>query len=361
MNHKNTILIIIIFAVVFINGLKAQDGCSTILSNAIEAFNEGKYDECIKLLEVNIDECKFSKTDYAEASKILSSAYYEIDELEKGDNMVYSFLKKNPNYSINKNTDPFQFVQAFTKFSIRPKFYIGADFGTNKPLIKVLKQYRLSDSVDYSKPYDRVNHACFSLYFWINFNDRITLQTGIGLNLIRFERRIPHNYYLLKAEENIRLGTIPLNLNYNFKSLNIMGIYPSVYAGVSFFYNIDTEMELDVEISGDIKETPKQFGETNVISLSEDMRKQTFIGYNIGTRLNFEYNRIIIFGDFSFSYIPYQFNNKNKRYTNDELLTTYSFISDDFKFDINSLTLGIIYKFNYKVKHKYKKGWQGLF
>lgn len=360
--YKILTIILVIFNSVL--ELHSQDDCEQRLSQAISLFSEGKYTECIGLLEDRINTCKLSKTDFAEASKILSSAYFELDELEKGDEIVNKLLNNQPTFVPNRNTDPYLFVNAIEKFTVRPRFEIGLGGTMDYPKIIVLKRYRILQNGDYSKDYADERGGGFQLRFFWNITNNLALSSGFCYNNYFFNREIRINRRLTtKTQETLDLFSIPVLLDYSFRFLKFKGFYPSVSAGIGF--NRINEAELELSFNVDFKEDDFSGGgigfagmlEKHTVSLNGGQRVSEYASFIAGGRANYEFSRFVLYLGFNYIYVPSSLVTDQGRYNDPQQFGEFYYVSDDYRYNAFQLNFGFAWKFGYKVANKYSKNW----
>ena len=92
--------------------IMAQRLSNDDLRNAIEYFDDGRYDNVIHLLNHKNDN-RLNNQEKAGVWKYLSAAFYEIDEIEKADSVLQKFIEKNPLYKANTTSDPEAFIAGF--------------------------------------------------------------------------------------------------------------------------------------------------------------------------------------------------------------------------------------------------------
>ena len=95
-------ILIIFFYLILPLQINAQSNCDNELSRSKELYEDGDFKNVIKILEKILKDCDFNRTQENEVLKLMASAYYEMDELEIGNEYVEKFLRKNPFYIASK-------------------------------------------------------------------------------------------------------------------------------------------------------------------------------------------------------------------------------------------------------------------
>lgn len=326
-------------------GVYSQTKNSELLNEANRAYTEGKYEKVVELLESKIDDNQLDKLGLEQATKLLSSSYYKLDENEAAEALVLTLLKNNPTYQVQSSIDPQPFVQLIDKYDRSPRTKVGFKVGRFQPFIKSLTTNQVWDTDNYSQEYTTQGSASFSIYLDYLLNKNLSLSLGSTMSQIKFQEEVDYgNMVNLTYSESSSYFKIPFNIKYNiysknnFKASISAGLYASVIGQTqsSLVYQIPTSGEFDA-------------------SDYENLQRNKYnSGYQLGmnleyTKNKFCYNASVNYGsDFSL------YNAPDANYTNNSLLTDYNYSSGDIKMSQLNLQVGVAYVFSYKIKRKYR-------
>jgi hypothetical protein len=346
--NQNLIYYIIIFLII---GLKSysQTDCQADLAKAVELYNDGLYTEVIDVLTKNIKTCNYSKHELEQARKLLASAYFEIDEIEKGNELMYKILKINPTIKINQALDPQPFIEDFQKFEIEPAFLFRIGFGMSTNRISVSEVYSVLDGVKYENSYERsLIRPCGDIGVQWNFLKKVSLNINVGMVNKRFARRIPlYDSIHIEVSKSSWDYSIPIYLKYRFSGRK--NFFLSIYAGMNFTGMILSTNEVIIDGGQEYTAISKQ----ESLQFGKDQINRNKIGITFGGCLNYKVNKFQFFLDLGYSMDMKDNNVKQNRYSYQKSIFDYYYIEDDIRFRTLELKLGFYYTLAHKVKYKY--------
>ena len=337
-----SIIFLLLLAFLFTGSAFGQDLRENDIREATNYFKEGRLDDVISILSSrNIESA--DKIMQAQAYKLLSSAYYEIDELEKGDTALVFFLSLQPLYQIDNANDPEVFIRALQRFKVSPKLNFNLKFGLNATNALVYQQNIISENVNYSNPYE--SKLGFNMYFGIErllfynfyFNLGIDVQSLGYKRVLDYENR-PSTVIFELQDQMIRVG-LPIGLSYktNFRNFSVM----AGGAG-SLLYNRSVLTARYFGLDAD-RNQEKVFLSNNRFEYNARYYLIGRIGYIVG---NIEY-----FVDFEHKadLLPAV----NSEYMT-ELYYPMLYVDDEFYLGNNQLSIGFSIRLNYKVINRYE-------
>lgn len=344
--HKLPVVLLFLSFVAYHPLLKAQNSdCQNSLNKARELFNNAEFDEVIQLYESKLMACSFTKAEQQEALKLAASSYYEIDEIESGNEIMRKFLRNSPNYLANPNLDPVSFAKAYHTFRIFPRLAFGINAGTNSDKILVSKIYAVNDSLNYTLPYKSalkpVVHF-FVRWYPVHF---LSISTGIGYVSHSYTRQITGNHSLnvLLTENYVHLNT-PLTLYLHpFRTGNFI---PSVYGGVyrNTAINADYTSIMEVADAKGQTLTYEYAGEMNT-----NYRNLKQNGLLLGANLAYKFNTVYFFADAKYN-LPLSDFSTELRHPSIQLPINQSILSDDFKLTSFEISIGLQINLLYNVR-----------
>jgi len=343
----STILILFLFIPLMAQRLTNDD-----LRNAIEFYNEGRFDNVIHLLN-NKKYNRLNKQEESGVWKYLSAAFYEIDEIEKADSVLQKFIKKNPLYKANTTTDPEAFIAGFKRFKVKPKFSLLLSAGLNQSTFLITEKNTLADFIDYSSPYiSKIGFQAnfgFQRYFMYNFY----LSTNINVQTIQIEREILYidSLNTFKVSDKYIRASIPFHLIYNFKYKNLT-IHP--YIGIAPSYSKIITTRNSSKIEGTQPEAIVNSYNNNLKKIdSPPLTKNIFNASGIlGVQVGIEKGILEYYFDFSRNADALQANIINY---NRDLYYPYLYVDDKYYITNFQLSFGLKVHLNFKVKNSYAK------
>jgi len=348
---KTLLLLLLVFLSVN-QHIKAQ--CQEKIDEANRLFDEGIYRDAEKLIKSTLADCDLNKTQENELLKLIASVYYEMDELELGDEYTQEFIKKNPYYISSKKNDPAQFREAIQKLKSFPRFSVGLRGGVPLGYVDSYKVYPVLDSADYSKPYTMKPSFIIGMDFSWNMSSYLSLGTGVGLRFNKIQHQVPqYNQLYFNYEELNSSITLPLTLQFSIPTGG--AFVPTFYGGgevelfwkaaYSYAYTGNSNISKDFSFYLNRKR--------NNVEINSDERAQYRYGALAGLRLNYKLQKFSIFADCRYVKEFVLYNNPNKRYNSAELIVDNSYNLGDIKLQSIDISVGFQYHFSYKVKSKY--------
>lgn len=324
--------------------LMSQTGCSGLLSEASQAYNDGKFEKVVELLNDNINTCDFDKLELEQATKLLSSSYIKLDEIELSEALVFNLLKKNPTYQVQNTIDPQPFVEMLKKFDRTPRAKIGCSLGRYQPLVQPVKSYSVLNVKNYTSEYTTQSNISFSIYAQYLLNKTLSLTVAPFFTQIKFDEKISYTDMVsLVYSESSNYLKLPISID--CKVYQKKNFSASVSAGVYGSITGKTQSELSYQIPNN--------GEFNATGFDNLQRSKYNSGYQMGINLEYIKNRFCFNGQVNYSKDFGLYNQQDASYSNNSLLTDYHYTSDDLKMSHLDLKIGVSYIFSYKIKHKY--------
>ncbi|GEM_PF-4906500 len=332
----------------------AQNSCQEDIDKANKLFEEGIFRDAEKIILQSLETCDLNKSQENELLKLIASVYYEMDELEKGDEYTEKFLKKNPYYLVSKKNDPILFREAFAKLKSWPRFSIGIRGGFPLGKVETSKIYPVLDSADYMQPYTikPAFQAAFEIVW--NMNNFISLNLGAGLRINKIQQQVPYyNQIYFNYEEINNTINFPVALQFSIPTGG--AFVPAFYFGGEFDLFINGSYSYAYTGNSNIN---KDFAfylnrKRNNVPISQDQRASSRYAALGGIRLIYKLENFSIYADCRYVKEFGLYNNPDKRYTDSELYLGNNYALGDIQLENIDISLGFLYHFSYKVKSKY--------
>jgi len=310
--------------------------CQNILVKAKELFVNGEFDAVIGLYENKLNNCRFSKEEQLELYKITSSSYFEIDEIESGNDIMRKFLRRSPSYIANPNFDPVSFARAFNTFRVYPKFAIGMNVGVCHDRILVSKIYQVSDSINYKNNYQSGFLPTFHFYMkWYPFHF-MSLSTGVGIVTHSYTKLYTGNHSMsMYMTENYSSVNVPIIVSLmpyktrKFTPAFYFGVYQNAGAGAECNATMKVNDSKEQTLTYDFK-----------AELTDSYRNLDHNGILLGTSMSYKFGSIELFADYRYSHQFKQLST-DVLYPSLEMPVNLSILTDEFKLDYMEFTIGI--------------------
>lgn len=130
--------------------VKAQDepSCISKLDKAHKLYNEGQLSEVAPLIDGCLTSGQFSKEEELDALRLLTLVNIFDDQDQVADQYMGDFLSKNPEYEINQEKDPIEFIRLYETFNTLPILGVGISAGSNYSFINVLERFGVNNIVE---------------------------------------------------------------------------------------------------------------------------------------------------------------------------------------------------------------------
>jgi hypothetical protein len=287
----------------------------------------------------------FSREESLAAYKLLIQSYLFMEDQQKADSAMLSFLGKNPEYRLSP-TDHSGFVYLYNNFRIRKLIQFSVHLGSNLPFtstIKIISAAGNPGKTGYST--DALN-LYGSLEAKYALNNRLELNFEAGYSKLSFSNR---EYFL--NPDNTAFGItnysevqtridLPLSLTYDIRSFGSFTGYCRLGAGPSFILNS----------SGNASHVPADFNNpysrTGADIDRSDSRRSFDLLVMAGAGLKFKIREGFLFGELRSDFGFFNQSVKNGK-SAVELNERYYYVDDDFRINSLNFNLGytwIIYK-----------------
>jgi len=329
--------------------------CDEYLIKGRQMYDFGNYAEAVRLLELGMEQCSYSSVEKQQLRKILSAAYYELDEIEKADSLMYKFLKKNPTYMLEQTTDPVPFMDAYRNYLITPRIGVGISVATNNYKVEMLKKYSVWQSLDYQKAYVPQNSIGGALNFDFRVTTRFWLGLGAEVNTMGYIRTLPgENDLVINMNENFISLRVPVYSQ--FYVLNRQRLKVSLTAGIYAYQIQKAEIHVSGSYFSTVNAVSQEFNLPDLdIKPPSESRNSEIVGTNLGIRVYYSFDRFKLIAQYrkDNDFIPYIIA-KNSGYLNTDRIG-FILADNDIIFSNNFMSIGIYYDLLFKVKHKYRK------
>jgi hypothetical protein len=328
--------------------------CQEEVDKANRLFDEGLFREAEKVTKLALETCDFNKHQYDEMLKLLASIYFEMDEIELGNQYMADFLKRNPFYIGNKRSDPLQFRQALRKLKAFPRFSVALKGGSFFGQVDTKKVFPVLDTADYLQDYTIKPVFQGGIETSLNLNSYFSVGLESNIRIQKMFHQVPqYSQITFHYQENNFSASFPFTIGFSFPQGRLFSA--KVYAGAEIAYFLQATYSYYYSIEGDISgENSVYLNKKKENVIIEPSERNTFrYGALAGLRVIYKLNRFNVFSDFRLKkeFTPY--NNPDKRFADSDLFLANHFAIADISMDYFDLSIGLSYSFSYKVKSKY--------
>lgn len=351
---KNKFVLLISFFFIAFSSF-AQTDCNDRVVKAQKLYENGKYKGVVDVLKSVFNDCNIKGEEKKEAMKYFIGAYYEMDEIELGEEHMIEFLKKHPYYITNKKNDPYAFREELKKFKSWSRLYVGAKVGIPIANVTVNKIYGVLDTADYNQPFKSKQAFAFAIEFGWNLNKYVSIASGGGLTIMSLSQTIPmyqglnFNY----TESTIQVS-IPIYIKFSYPLRG--GWIPAIYAGAevtsiysaNYSYNYSASDLVDDDLAFYLNRKRENM---KIEHASE--RNEYRPSAIAGARFTYQLKKVNFYLDFRYKKELDLYNNSESHFVVKDLFITNSYVLPDIYLDTYEISAGFIYNFAYKVKSKY--------
>ncbi|GEM_PF-6110761 len=344
---------ILCFFICFLQ-LKSQENCLEALRVARELHENGQHDSVIKLLQTKLSQCPYNKQELEQVYKILAASYFEIDEIEEGNKLIYKILRSNPNFRANYGIDPAAFTHQIDRFEVLSTLDVGAKMGISSLLVEVKKARSLLDTADMSEPYITDDPPMVSFFARYYFSKRFTLNMEVNYQTNSFEKWFSTRNETVEIDyiETLRQVKIPVSLA--FSPFHFRSVYFWLFGGGSFTVYSQSEYELSTTFTvNNPGGKPIGGGPTESGTLPNNYRNGYYSSLFAGIMIEFRRNNFCFFADLRYNYALQDYSKPENRYLDPKIILERQFVSDDIRLHSFELSLGITYTLFHRIKQKY--------
>jgi len=344
----------ILFLLLFSIKAIGQSECQDDIDKANKLFEDGIYREAEKLIKKTLVTCSLSKTQEDELLKLIASVYYEMDEIEQGDEFIVEFLKKNPYYIPSKKNDPIRFREAVQKLKSWPRFSVGLRGGMPLGFVETKKIYPILDSADYKQPYTIKPSYLVALDFGWNPVSYFSINLGGGYRVQKIQHQVlQYNLIYFNYQEILSTINIPLTLQFTIPTGS--NFVPALFFGGEFnLFSSATYSYSYTGNSSDLGDFSFYLNrKRNNVDIEKEFRNQYRYAALGGIRLIYKLKNFSIYADGRYSKELNFYNNSENHFNDLDLNIENNYTLGDIQFENLDISLGFLYHFSYKVKSKY--------
>lgn len=312
-----------------------QNSCSSLLKDANNQYEDGWYDESVRLIKQALEQCELSRQDKVQAYKLLIVNYLAIDKLEEANEAAAALMRLEPNYEPDKLRDPVELIILFEKY--RPVAFLRGSLalGANTSAARALETHSVLFDPDEQGLDNYQSFTGFQVGVGIEYSPLNKLWLGLGVQYRNSGYSIEQEDLegeMVNYEEVFNLIDIPLGLSYFFLEGDFK---PYVNAGVN------------MSIMGSSLASISRLEESDIIDRT-DQRKPFTVGYFGGAGIDYSFKSYSLRMGVSYLLVPQQVNREGTRYDNLELTFKYYYVDNDFSLNYLMFNLGFTYSLAYK-------------
>ncbi|GAA5026284.1 hypothetical protein GCM10011506_11660 [Marivirga lumbricoides] len=333
-----------------------DNACVLNLERANEMYREGKIDLIIDQLLPCLNGTRLNKENKVRAYRLLVITQLYFNERDAAADYMVELLKLEPEYEINENLDPTEFIQLYNRFRTYPILLVGLHAGGNYSFPTVHRNFSLDNTSTSLGSYTPEMGYSVGISLEIPFFNKWSVLTNINYLYNKFEYdKKQYNYSEVIYLEEQSWMEIPVEIKYYINEGDFR-LYAQ--AGASVQYLLDASASI-----------------TRLDSLNEELGNQTVAGpsvnmkdhrmpFNLSAKgaIGFTWKGVIgngyLLGSISYTYGLNDVNNPKERYSNSELLYDYNYVDNDFSMNNLSIKVGYalpIYKPKLMDRNKRKK------
>ena len=328
--------------------------CTDVLDQARIIFDEGR----IQDLEEHMKGCLedpdgFTKEERVQAYRLLAISYIYLDEADKADEMMLQLLKTDPEFPLNRDLEPTEFINLYESFRTDPVFALGIKAGFNSMIMNVREITSTGDLNAEKGNYAFQTGFQAGLSWEKDFGELFTLNPELYFSQKTLKRVDPlsGSQSTLEYIENQTWIELPISLQYKIFSLKFQqsSIKPYVYLGGSINYLILAESQ-GLSIRETAPEGSSSTFQTTDLALDrKNDLEQLFFTAMIGGGIKYRIPKGFLTADLRFNYGVIENTVDPYSPENADLLFGYNFVPDVVRQNYISLSIGYI-KYFYSPK-----------
>ncbi len=207
----------------------AQDDCTVKLIEAEKLYEDGKIEKVPDLID-NCIESGFNKENKISALRLLTLVYLYEDNVDKAGETLLQLLKVSPEYKIDRNLDPIEFIRLYSMYSTESVFSLGIVGGANITTPRLISTYSATD-------YDKAESKYTSNGLGFSIGLKGTYHFNNEIDII-FEPKFSQ-YSFLITENTSNLSQFSGNYKKSYIDFPLIGSYYFYdYRGASFYVDL---------------------------------------------------------------------------------------------------------------------------
>ncbi|MCX2742222.1 porin family protein [Mangrovivirga sp. M17] len=316
--------------------------CSQNLRRAQELYDIGHFKDIPPLLEDCMDG-GFSKEEKVQALKLFVLTDIFKDNWYDADTSMITFLHAKPDYKINEDFDPSEFINLYNSFKTWPAFSIGVKGGSNISTINLTELYGVDNTIADSSSSSINLGFQFGVVGEYMINESFQAFAEIQFLQNRYTKTSSlFDFNVQEVKENQSWIGLPIGVRYTLKGNKVR---PFVYLGGDISYLISSVG--NVSRVGSFETRP--IVSPNFDYVESGVRNRVNIsaigGFGVKIKTGIHNILIDIRGQKGFPNL----STVDNRYGDRELLYRFGYVDDDFQLNVFSVSVGYIYSI-YKVK-----------
>lgn len=332
---KAGVHITIVLLLLNLIGFGQQNPCTSILKDANDQYEDGWFDESVKLANEALENCDLTRMDKVQVYKLLILNYLAIDRLEEANEAAASLMRVDPNYEPDKLRDPVELILLFERYRPAPIFrgWISTGINTSTPVASATYSVLFDDNAPGLDNYERATGFQLGVGFEYRLFDELWVGLGLQYRNTRYGIQLPaSDGSVINYQESLNLLDVPLQFTYYFLDGDLK---PFVLAGVNFSFLGGALAEISREDESDI--------------IDQTTNRNTFLpGYNAGAGLSYAFKSYSIRASLGYTLSPRLLNREDTRFNNLGIAFKYYYVDNDFSVNYLQFNLGFTYTLAYK-------------
>jgi hypothetical protein len=318
---------------------------------AQEYFNEGKYEECVHLVDsLKNNFSLFSKQTKQDLLILKVKALLEQDKISEAEAATKELFRFNPHYEldlINNNTEDYN--RMIKSFDIHPLLSLGVRNSLLMPTFRVSKINSVLAGVNYDAPYSYSSH--FLMYYgWAEYQLKANLSINIDLVYwgLNYSRMLHGPTMNINYNESMKFIETPIYIKrYLLIPVPVFkDILPYVTGGFSYLYMTQAFAYASY---GSLRGT----GANDNIDVLP-MRNQNEFEWLCGAGIGYKIKNLRIFLDWRYYGGINSFTNDARRLDNQLLNSTYAYTDNKVTLSKSEIGASISLTFKNSISKKKK-------
>lgn len=330
----------------------AQDDCTVKLLQAEKLYAEGKIEKVPDLID-NCIESGFNKENKINALRLLTLVYLYEDNQEEAEATLLRLLKVDPEYQINRNLDPIEFIRLHSLYNTESVFSLGLVLGGVISTPRLIQTY---SGYDFNEA--ETKYSSSGLGFSIGIKAIYHLNDNIDIS---FEPKFSQFSY--SVNENVSESTVFNGVEtLSYIDIPIVGSYyfyeyreASFYADLGFSYSQLVAAKMNEQFT---EYTNSEHAEIKGSSIVMNDKRQGYlisglVGVGVKYKMKRDNIQLNVRYNFGFNNITIPEKRDDYQYYEDEdesLSWKYHYVDNDFS--ISNFTILVSYNHEFYIHKK---------
>ncbi len=345
--RKVASIALLMLSFAFAKNSAAQGECTINLNEAQKFYENGQIEKIPELLNGCLSS-GFNRENKVTALRLLTLVYLFEDENAKAEESFVQMLKKNPEYKVNPNLDPIEFVRLYESYQTRPIFSVGLRGAFTFDFARRLQTYTYGNYADAEAEYTSGNGFSVGVPVTYNINNlwHATIEPSFSKYSFGFSEKL-NGYNTIEGTTNLSYIDIPVLASYDFYTHGNTTFYAEL--GISAGIFLSGDMELSRKY-GNRENADVTGAAIDVADIMKPLNLSCLAG--VGAKVHVSHGFVTVGVRYDMGLMNVTNPDSRELNANPELAYKYRYVNNDIALSALSVNLGYSYEIYI---HKKKK------